>query len=220
MLSRTASRSSTTRARAGASPARAFIAGTINGISQTVENTIGDVSTSALGSVKSVIEMISVRGGLHPTEKPVALLAILVHTCCPPGGPVGDFCAGSAAGEAAMSTGRAYVGREIDPRMDAEAQPHTDNPNPQTALGSKFSAQYVAARALLNGPPHLADFEGDAFLDPELPGLMSNIRLVPFDHDPSGGDGEMNAEAIIHHPTARPRRNMSSAGSTEASETQ
>lgn len=40
--------------RAGASLARAFIAGTISGISQTVENTVGDVSTSALGSVRTL----------------------------------------------------------------------------------------------------------------------------------------------------------------------
>jgi conjugal transfer pilus assembly protein TraB len=40
--------------RAGASLARAFIAGTISGISQTVENTIGNVSTSALGSVRTL----------------------------------------------------------------------------------------------------------------------------------------------------------------------
>ena len=40
--------------RAGASLARAFIAGTISGINQTVENTIGDVSTSALGSVRTL----------------------------------------------------------------------------------------------------------------------------------------------------------------------
>jgi conjugal transfer pilus assembly protein TraB len=40
--------------RAGASLARAFIAGTISGISQTVETTIGDVSTSALGSVRTL----------------------------------------------------------------------------------------------------------------------------------------------------------------------
>src|SRR3546814_578744 len=44
--------------RAGASLARAFIAGTISGISQTVENTVGDVPTSALGS----------RSGEHTSE--------------------------------------------------------------------------------------------------------------------------------------------------------
>ena len=77
--------------------------------------------------MKSVIEMNSVRGGLHPTEKPVALLAILIRTSCPPGGTVGDFFAGSgAAGEAATLTGRSYVGCEIDPQMAAKAQSRLD----------------------------------------------------------------------------------------------
>lgn len=40
--------------RAGATLARTFIAGTIAGIAQTVEGTFGDVSTSALGSVRTV----------------------------------------------------------------------------------------------------------------------------------------------------------------------
>ncbi|NLS25048.1 hypothetical protein S2M10_00110 [Sphingomonas sp. S2M10] len=39
--------------RAGAALARTFIAGTITGVAQTVENTVGNVSTSALGSVRS-----------------------------------------------------------------------------------------------------------------------------------------------------------------------
>lgn len=66
--------------------------------------------------MQSVIEMNSARGGLHRMEKPVTLLAILIRTSCPPGGLVGDFFAGSgAAGEAAVLTGRGYVGCEIDP---------------------------------------------------------------------------------------------------------
>lgn len=40
--------------RAGATLARSFIAGTISGISQTVEGTFGNLSTSALGSVRSL----------------------------------------------------------------------------------------------------------------------------------------------------------------------
>lgn len=73
--------------------------------------------------VKSVIEMNSVRGGLHPTEKPVGLLELLIRTSCPPGGMVGDFFAGSGAvGEAAALTGRAYLGCEIDPRMADKAR--------------------------------------------------------------------------------------------------
>ncbi|WP_067736542.1 TraB/VirB10 family protein [Novosphingobium naphthalenivorans] len=40
--------------RAGAALARSFLAGTISGISQTVENTFGETSTSALGTVRSL----------------------------------------------------------------------------------------------------------------------------------------------------------------------
>ncbi|MGA1809351.1 TraB/VirB10 family protein [Sphingobium sp. WW5] len=40
--------------RAGAALARSFIAGTITGVAQTVENTVGNVSTSALGSVRTL----------------------------------------------------------------------------------------------------------------------------------------------------------------------
>ncbi|MEQ8311139.1 site-specific DNA-methyltransferase [Sphingopyxis sp.] len=73
--------------------------------------------------MKSVIEINSVRSGLHRTEKPVALLAILMRTSCPTGGLVGDFFAGSgAAGEAAALTGRRYVGCEVDPLMAAKAR--------------------------------------------------------------------------------------------------
>jgi conjugal transfer pilus assembly protein TraB len=40
--------------RAGAALARSFIAGTISGIAQTVENTFGETSTSALGTVRTL----------------------------------------------------------------------------------------------------------------------------------------------------------------------
>jgi len=73
--------------------------------------------------MKSVIELNSVRGGFHGTEKPVALLAVLIRTSCPPGGLVGDFFAGSgAAGEAAAVNGRNYIGCEIDPHMAEKAR--------------------------------------------------------------------------------------------------
>lgn len=67
--------------------------------------------------MRSVIYARSCHGhAIHPTQKPVDLLEILIRTSCPPGGLVGDFFAGSgAAGEAARSCGRSYVGCEIDP---------------------------------------------------------------------------------------------------------
>ena len=73
--------------------------------------------------MRSVIEMASPRSGLHRTEKPVALLEILIRTSCPPGGVVGDFFAGSGAvGEACINTGRRYVGCEADPVMAQKAR--------------------------------------------------------------------------------------------------
>ncbi|MBF7013702.1 TraB/VirB10 family protein [Novosphingobium sp. HR1a] len=50
--------------RAGATLARAFIAGTISGISQSVEGTFGSTSTSALGSVRTLDAADAARTGI------------------------------------------------------------------------------------------------------------------------------------------------------------
>jgi site-specific DNA-methyltransferase (adenine-specific) len=73
--------------------------------------------------MRSVIPMRSCHGhAIHPTEKPVGLLSILIRTSCPEGGLVGDFFAGSGAGgEAAYHSGRRYIGCEIDPAYHASA---------------------------------------------------------------------------------------------------
>lgn len=73
---------------------------------------------------RSVIKMPTMHGrAIHPTEKPAALLEILVRTSCPPGGLVGDFFAGSGAGgDACLLTGRHYVGAEADPVMAEKAR--------------------------------------------------------------------------------------------------
>lgn len=73
--------------------------------------------------MRSVIYMRSMHGrAIHPTEKPVGLIEILVRTSCPAGGIVGDMFAGSgAAALAALATGRRYAGCEIDPAMAAKA---------------------------------------------------------------------------------------------------
>lgn len=73
--------------------------------------------------MRSVIPIRSCHGrAIHPTEKPVDLLQILIRTSCPPGGVVGDFFAGSGAcGEAAIFAGREYRGAEIDAEMAQKA---------------------------------------------------------------------------------------------------
>lgn len=74
--------------------------------------------------MRSVIYAPNAHGhAIHPTEKPAALLEILVRTSCPPGGLVGDWFAGSGAvGEACRLTGRRYLGCEIDAEMADRAQ--------------------------------------------------------------------------------------------------
>lgn len=69
--------------------------------------------------MRSVIFARNCHGrAIHPTEKPPALLEILIRTSCPHIGLVGDWFAGSgAAGEAARLTGRRYLGCEIDPAI-------------------------------------------------------------------------------------------------------
>jgi site-specific DNA-methyltransferase (adenine-specific) len=73
--------------------------------------------------MRSVIPMRSMHGrAIHPTEKPSALMEILIRTSCPPDGLVGDWFAGSgSAGEACRHTGRRYIGCEIDPAMARRA---------------------------------------------------------------------------------------------------
>lgn len=69
--------------------------------------------------------------GLHPTQKPVALMEYLIRTYTHPGETVLDFTMGSGTtGVACVNTGRKFIGIERDPayfaiaeRRIAEAQP-------------------------------------------------------------------------------------------------
>lgn len=71
---------------------------------------------------RSVQKMPSVRGGLHPTEKPVPLLDQLIRYACPPNGTVLDPFAGSGSTlEAARLAGRRAIGIEIDERYAERA---------------------------------------------------------------------------------------------------
>lgn len=74
--------------------------------------------------MRSVIYVRNCHGrAIHPTEKPSALLEILIRTSCPEGGLVGDWFAGSgAAGDACRLSGRRYLGCEIDPDMADRAR--------------------------------------------------------------------------------------------------
>jgi site-specific DNA-methyltransferase (adenine-specific) len=67
--------------------------------------------------MRSVLQAQSVRGGLHPTEKPIGVLAQLIEYACPPGGLVLDLFAGSGSTlDAARQCGRRAIGIEADER--------------------------------------------------------------------------------------------------------
>lgn len=65
--------------------------------------------------------------------------------------------------------------------------PHTNNPSPTSALGAKFSIQYATARALLDGPPRLRHFEGEAFLEPAVRELLERTSVAAY--PPTGAVG-------------------------------
>jgi site-specific DNA-methyltransferase (adenine-specific) len=67
--------------------------------------------------MRTVLRANSVRGGLHPTEKPAGVLAPLIAYACPPGGLVIDPFAGSGSTlDAARQSGRRAIGIEADER--------------------------------------------------------------------------------------------------------
>jgi site-specific DNA-methyltransferase (adenine-specific) len=87
---------------------------------------MGDIERGAYASVdggpllmRSVIGARSMHGrAIHPTEKPVGILAPLIEYACPPGGLVLDPFAGSCStGIAARLTGRHAVLIEADEAM-------------------------------------------------------------------------------------------------------
>lgn len=81
---------------------------------------IGDTgyTDDGLRLVRSVIRRHSMQQrALHPTEKPVGILAPLIEYACPPGGLVLDPFAGSGSTlDAARASGRRAVGIEADER--------------------------------------------------------------------------------------------------------
>lgn len=82
---------------------------------QISPNRYEDDGTRLLRSVQRVRSMHS--RSLHPTEKPLGILAPLIAYACPPGGLVLDLFAGSGSTlDAARQSGRRAVGIEADER--------------------------------------------------------------------------------------------------------
>ncbi len=65
--------------------------------------------------IPSLNNMAQERTG-YPTQKPLALLELLIGACCPPGGSVLDPCCGSGTTlVAAASIGRGAIGLDVSP---------------------------------------------------------------------------------------------------------
>jgi len=87
--------------------------------------------------IPSINNMAGERTG-YPTQKPLALLELLVRACCPPGGLVLDPCCGSGTAlVAAARHGRRWLGIDssasavaLARRRVAEATPDADGPSP------------------------------------------------------------------------------------------
>ena len=66
-------------------------------------------------SIPAINNMAKERTG-YPTQKPVALLDVLVRACCPPDGLVVDPCCGSGTTlVAAIAAGRGARGADLSP---------------------------------------------------------------------------------------------------------
>ena len=90
---------------------------------------------------KSIItfsQTMTKRKGLHPTQKPVALLEYLIKTYTNENDTVLDFTMGSGTtGVACLNTWRSFIGFELDPNYFATAQKriHGSSAEPPTSIG-------------------------------------------------------------------------------------
>ncbi len=86
---------------------------------------------------------------------------------------------------------------KIEVMPHARRLPHTNNPDPQTPLGAKFSVQYVAARALADRAVRLEHFEGDAHFDPAIRALMARTEARPHPDMPDDSPLQWGAEVVV-----------------------
>lgn len=85
----------------------------------------------------------------------------------------------------------------IEIMVNAQRLPHTNNPFPTSALGAKFSLQYVAARALVDGAVRLRHFEGESHLDPRVQTLLSKTSVAPYPATTDGRNNEFAADIVV-----------------------
>ncbi len=86
---------------------------------------------------------------------------------------------------------------KIEVLPHARRLPHTNNPDPRTPLGAKFSVQYVVARALADRAVRLEHFEEAAPFDPVVRELMARMEARPHPGMPDNSPLQWGAEVVI-----------------------
>ena len=74
---------------------------------------------------------------------------------------------------------------------------HTNRPEPNTALEAKFSVQYCAARALLDGKVTFEHFEGAAYRDAAVRDLLARVHALPSPEGHLAPENQAGAEVKI-----------------------
>lgn len=103
------------------------------GVGEYASNTYQRVKTVNNGN-HNPCSILEIEGGnksekgLHPTQKPVALMEYLINTYTNPGETVLDNCMGSGTtGVACINTGRNFIGIELDEKYFNIAKERIDN---------------------------------------------------------------------------------------------
>jgi len=86
---------------------------------------------------------------------------------------------------------------KIEIMPHARRLPHTNNPDPRTPLGAKFSIQYAVARALADRAVRLEHFEGEAHFDPVIRDLMARTEARQHPDMPDTSPLQWGAEVVV-----------------------
>lgn len=85
----------------------------------------------------------------------------------------------------------------IDAWIHARRLEHTNRPDPASELDAKFSLQYCLARAATERKILLEHFEGDAYRDAAVRGLMSRVHVAPYTTEQFPADNHFGAEVRV-----------------------
>lgn len=88
--------------------------------------------------------------------------------------------------------------RSVKIRMPMQRLRHTDRSHPVTALDGRFSVQYLAARALLDGDVLLGDFRSGRVVEDSVIELLARTSAISIEPG-EDGVGEWGAEVTVDY---------------------